>query len=47
MTMDSATLLQVGLSVALFTVIILILVFVILLARSKLVAGGIRHDQHQ
>ena len=40
MTMDSATLLQVGLSVALFTVIILILVFVILAARSKLVAEG-------
>jgi len=39
-TMDSATLLQVGLSVALFTVIILILVFVILAARSKLVAEG-------
>ncbi|MDH3336346.1 MAG: NADH:ubiquinone reductase (Na(+)-transporting) subunit F [Gammaproteobacteria bacterium] len=38
--MDSATLLQVGLSVALFTVIILILVFVILAARSKLVAEG-------
>ena len=40
MTIDSATLLQVGLSVALFTIIILILVFVILVARSKLVAGG-------
>jgi Na+-transporting NADH:ubiquinone oxidoreductase subunit F len=39
-TIDSATLLQVGLSVALFTIIILILVFVILVARSKLVAGG-------
>ena len=38
--MDSATLLQVGLSVGLFTIIILILVFVILVARSKLVAGG-------
>jgi Na+-transporting NADH:ubiquinone oxidoreductase subunit F len=35
--------LQVGLSVGLFTVIILILVFVILAARSRLVAGGTVH----
>ncbi|MBT8107801.1 MAG: NADH:ubiquinone reductase (Na(+)-transporting) subunit F [Gammaproteobacteria bacterium] len=35
--------LQVGLSVGLFTIIILILVFVILAARSKLVAGGSVH----
>jgi Na+-transporting NADH:ubiquinone oxidoreductase subunit F len=43
MTFDATTLLQVGLSVGLFTVIILILVFVILAARSKLVAGGTVH----
>ncbi len=43
MTLDATTMLQVGLSVALFTVIILILVFVILAARSKLVAGGSVH----
>ena len=35
--------LQVGLGVGLFTAIILILVFVILAARSKLVAGGSVH----
>jgi len=38
--MDTATMMQVGLGVILFTLIILVLVFVILLARSKLVAGG-------
>jgi Na+-transporting NADH:ubiquinone oxidoreductase subunit F len=43
MTFDATTLLQVGLSVGLFTVIILILVFVILAARSRLVAGGTVH----
>ena len=43
MTFDATTLLQVGLGVGLFTVIILILVFVILAARSKLVAGGSVH----
>ena len=43
MTLDANTMLQVGLSVGLFTVIILILVFVILAARSKLVAGGSVH----
>ena len=43
MTFDASTMLQVGLGVALFTVIILILVFVILAARSKLVAGGAVH----
>jgi Na+-transporting NADH:ubiquinone oxidoreductase subunit F len=43
MTFDATTLLQVGLSAGLFTVIILILVFVILAARSKLVAGGTVH----
>ncbi len=43
MTFDANTMLQVGLSVGLFTVIILILVFVILAARSKLVAGGSVH----
>ncbi|MDJ0905710.1 MAG: NADH:ubiquinone reductase (Na(+)-transporting) subunit F [Woeseiaceae bacterium] len=43
MTLDATTMLQVGLSVGLFTVIILILVFVILAARSKLVAGGSVH----
>ena len=43
MTLDATTMLQVALSVGLFTVIILILVFVILAARSKLVAGGTVH----
>ena len=43
MTFDASTMLQVGLGVVLFTVIILILVFVILAARSKLVAGGAVH----
>ena len=43
MTLDASTLLQVGLGVGLFTAIILILVFVILAARSKLVAGGSVH----
>jgi Na+-transporting NADH:ubiquinone oxidoreductase subunit F len=43
MTLDAATLLQVGLGVGLFTIIILILVFIILVARSKLVAGGSIH----
>ena len=43
MTFDASTMLQVGLGVVLFTVIILILVFVILAARSKLVAGGVVH----
>jgi Na+-transporting NADH:ubiquinone oxidoreductase subunit F len=38
--MDASTLLQVGLGVVLFTMIILILVFVILVARSKLVSSG-------
>jgi len=39
-TLDAATILQVGLGVGLFTLIILVLVFVILAARSKLVADG-------
>jgi Na+-transporting NADH:ubiquinone oxidoreductase subunit F len=43
MTLDASTLLQVGLGVGLFTSIILILVFIILAARSKLVAGGSVH----
>ena len=43
MTLDASTMLQVGLGVGLFTAIILILVFVILAARSKLVAGGSVH----
>jgi Na+-transporting NADH:ubiquinone oxidoreductase subunit F len=43
MTFDASTLIQVGLSVGLFTAIILVLVFVILAARSKLVAGGSVH----
>jgi Na+-transporting NADH:ubiquinone oxidoreductase subunit F len=43
MTFDASTMLQVGLGVGLFTAIILILVFVILAARSKLVAGGSVH----
>ena len=38
--MDASTLLQVGLGVVLFTLIILVLVFVILVARSKLVSSG-------
>jgi Na+-transporting NADH:ubiquinone oxidoreductase subunit F len=37
---DTSTLFEVGLGVVLFTLIILVLVFVILAARSKLVAGG-------
>ena len=40
MNIDSSVLLEVLLGVGLFTAIILILVFVILLARSKLVASG-------
>ena len=40
MTLNAATMLQIGLGVGLFTLIVLILVFVILVARSKLVAGG-------
>lgn len=40
MNIDVSTLFEVGLGVFLFTLIILILVFVILAARSKLVAGG-------
>ena len=40
MNIDSSVLLEVLLGVGLFTTIILILVFVILLARSKLVASG-------
>ena len=40
MNIDTATLLEVGIGVILFTVVILILVFVILAARSKLVADG-------
>jgi Na+-transporting NADH:ubiquinone oxidoreductase subunit F len=43
MTLDASTMLQVGLGVVLFTAIILVLVFVILGARSKLVAGGSVH----
>ena len=43
MTFDGAITLQVGLGVVLFTAIILILVFVILAARSRLVAGGSVH----
>jgi len=39
-TFDTATMFQVGLGVVLFTLIILVLVFVILAARSKLVASG-------
>jgi Na+-transporting NADH:ubiquinone oxidoreductase subunit F len=38
--MDVSTMFEVGLGVALFTLIVLFLVFVILVARSKLVAGG-------
>jgi len=38
--MDVSTLFEVGLGVVLFTLIILVLVFVILVARSKLVATG-------
>ena len=37
---NTSTLLEVGLGVGLFTLVILVLVFVILAARSKLVAGG-------
>jgi Na+-transporting NADH:ubiquinone oxidoreductase subunit F len=40
MNFDAATMFEVGLGVGLFTLIILILVFVILAARSKLVADG-------
>jgi Na+-transporting NADH:ubiquinone oxidoreductase subunit F len=40
MNFDTATMFEVGLGVGLFTLIILILVFVILAARSKLVAEG-------
>jgi Na+-transporting NADH:ubiquinone oxidoreductase subunit F len=40
MNFDAATMLEVGLGVGLFTLIILILVFVILAARSKLVSDG-------
>jgi len=40
MTMDVSTIFEVGLGVVLFTLIILVLVFVILAARSKLVADG-------
>jgi len=40
MTMDASTIFEVGLGVVLFTLIILVLVFVILAARSKLVASG-------
>ena len=40
MNIDSAVLLQVLLGVGLFTAVVLVLVFVILVARSKLVATG-------
>lgn len=40
MSIDSAVMLEVGLGVVLFTTIILILVFVILVARSRLVSSG-------
>ncbi|MEJ2299647.1 MAG: 2Fe-2S iron-sulfur cluster-binding protein [Woeseiaceae bacterium] len=40
MNIDSAVILQVLLGVGLFTAVILVLVFVILVARSKLVATG-------
>jgi len=40
MTMNVSTIFEVGLGVVLFTLIVLVLVFVILVARSKLVAGG-------
>jgi Na+-transporting NADH:ubiquinone oxidoreductase subunit F len=40
MNFDAATMLEVGLGVGLFTLIILLLVFVILVARSKLVSDG-------
>ena len=40
MTIDASTILEVGLGVGLFTLIILVLVFVILAARSKLVSDG-------
>ena len=40
MTINAATVLEVGLGVILFTLIILVLVFVILVARSKLVSSG-------
>ena len=40
MNFDTSTMFEVGLGVVLFTLIILVLVFVILVARSKLVADG-------
>ena len=40
MSIDTAVMLEVGLGVCLFTTVILILVFVILAARSKLVSSG-------
>ena len=40
MSIDNAVLIEVGLGVGLFTTIILLLVFVILVARSKLVSSG-------
>ena len=40
MTMDASTIFEVGLGVVLFTLIVLVLVFVILVARSKLVSEG-------
>lgn len=40
MSIDTAVMLQVGLGVGLFTAIILLLVFIILAARSKLVSSG-------
>jgi len=40
MTMDASTIFEVGLGVVLFTLIVLVLVFIILVARSKLVSEG-------
>ena len=40
MTINASTIIEVGLGVGLFTLIILVLVFVILTARSKLVSDG-------
>jgi Na+-transporting NADH:ubiquinone oxidoreductase subunit F len=40
MTIDASTIFEVGLGVVLFTLIVLVLVFVILVARSKLVSEG-------
>ena len=40
MTRDVSTIFEVGLGVVLFTLIVLVLVFVILVARSKLVSEG-------